>query len=242
LQLYNARSLAKDAAGDTQEAGELLRQVVELDQWTPEFQRDYVRLLQQQQRLEEVAAFVTGQESMSTWHTTNITYSEHHNTAVQSIMDTYFTPKKPIKRQFENLLELTGSGSFPETVASGGVLSFQLYWKALQNIQENLIFSVHLVRQGLWPGVEFIEKVQTKLGTPRLSRFSLDYMPLEGAYQTGDWLPGEYIRDPYSLLLPPHLTPGEYAVYIEVLHPLDRQPLRSGTTREINIGELRIEG
>jgi hypothetical protein len=112
----------------------------------------------------------------------------------------------------------------------------------LQDIQENLTFSVHLVRQGLWPGVEFIEKIQTKLGMPRLSRFSLDHIPLEGAYPTQDWLPGEYIRDPYNLLLPSHLTPGQYTMYIEVLHPLDRRPLRSGPARKIDIGELRIEG
>lgn len=242
LQLYHTLSLAKNATGDAQDAGNLLHQVVEFDQWTPEFQRDYVRLLQQQQHPEDAVTFVTGQESTSIWHTANITYSEDHYGALQSIVTTYFTPKEPVEQQFENLIELIGCDPPPETAAPGGALSFQLYWKALRDIQENLVFSIRLVRQGMWPGVEFVEKVQTKLGTPHISRFSFDHAPLEGAYPTQDWLPGEYIRDPYTLILPSHLTPGQYAVYIEVLHPLDRRPLRSGAAQKINIGNVRIEG
>ena len=43
-------------------------------------------------------------------------------------------------------------------------------------------------------------------------RAQKDNAPMNGTYPTTLWQPGEFVRDTYTLSLPPDLPPGDYAL------------------------------
>lgn len=232
IKIYHQLALVKQAAGQREAARDLLRQVVETDSSTPEFQRDYLMLLQASQQLEKAAEFATAPERSSRWHTGVATYLEKPRTT--------FTPEVAVNRTFEQKLELVGYDALPQSAITGHPLPVHLYWKALQDIPENLHFTLHLAKHGLWPDVPLLEKVQQKLGLPYVTRYAVEYVPVNGAYPTTQWLAEEYIRDAHRLDLPANLAPGRYTLYLGVRNPAEERLLRSNSNTTLKVGDLLI--
>jgi hypothetical protein len=71
-----------------------------------------------------------------------------------------------------------------------------------------------------------------------------DSQPLNGAYPTSQWQPGETIIDPITLPLPENLPAGTYSLYTGMyqLDTLERLPVTNDTTGEnaILLGEITL--
>lgn len=86
------------------------------------------------------------------------------------------------------------------TAQPGDVIHLILKWESLAKAEESYTIFVHLIDGNNVPYV------------------ALDYTPLGGATPTHlwipKWLPGQQMLDPYRLVIPPDLPPGDY--WIEV--------------------------
>jgi len=71
-----------------------------------------------------------------------------------------------------------------------------------------------------------------------------DRQPLDGAYPTSRWQPGETVIDPVAFPLPENLEVGEYALFVGLyrLDTLERLPVANDTTGEnaILLGEITL--
>lgn len=90
--------------------------------------------------------------------------------------------------------------SDPITTQPGDVIHLILEWESLAQAEESYTVFVHLIDGNNVPHV------------------ALDYTPLGGSAPTHlwipKWLPGQQMLDPYRLVIPPELPPGNY--WIEV--------------------------
>lgn len=90
--------------------------------------------------------------------------------------------------------------SSPLTASPGDTIHLTLRWRALDKAEESYTVFVHLIDLANQPLV------------------ALDYTPLGGAMPTHlwipKWLPGQEMRDPYSLQIPPDLPPGQYLIEV----------------------------
>jgi hypothetical protein len=53
----------------------------------------------------------------------------------------------------------------------------------------------------------------------------VDLPPLAGVAPTTTWLPGEILTDPYTLPLPPSLSPGDYRLITGLYHAVTGERL-----------------
>jgi hypothetical protein len=71
-----------------------------------------------------------------------------------------------------------------------------------------------------------------------------DRQPLDGAYPTSQWLPGETVIDPISMPLPKNLPSGQYVLYIGLyrLDTLERLTVTNDATGEnaVRLGEVDL--
>jgi hypothetical protein len=90
--------------------------------------------------------------------------------------------------------------SDPITAKPGEAINLILKWESLAKAEESYTVFVHLIDGNNVPHV------------------ALDYTPLGGSSPTHlwipKWLPGQQLLDPYRLVIPPDLPPGDY--WIEV--------------------------
>lgn len=99
----------------------------------------------------------------------------------------------PTSVMFGDAIELVGA-DFPETVRRPGTIRASLY------------FRVHKRPPGGF-------KVFVHFDAPGEPRLIGDHSPLNGAFPTENWLPGEYIRDTFDVDVPLMTTPaGTYTV------------------------------
>lgn len=89
-------------------------------------------------------------------------------------------------------------------------LELRLYWQSLQSLDTSYTVFVHL------------------LGPDGQVWGQSDRKPMDGEALTTGWIPGEYIHDPYSLLLRPDAPAGEYRLEIGMSDPTNgvRLPVR----------------
>jgi hypothetical protein len=78
----------------------------------------------------------------------------------------------------------------------GSILTVKLHWQGLADMTED--YTVFL--QVLNDQDQIVGQV--------------DAWPLQGTYPTGQWQPGEMVEDPYEILLPPDLPPGNYRLQV----------------------------
>ena len=101
----------------------------------------------------------------------------------------------PLRTMFDDTIELIGA-DFPESIRRPGAIPLTLY------------FRVHKKPK---PGFKIFGHFDAP-GQPRLLG---DHSPLNGAFPTDYWLPGEYIRDTFDVDVPLMTTPaGTYTVLI----------------------------
>ncbi len=91
-----------------------------------------------------------------------------------------------------------------------------LFWSALSPIESDYTVFIHL----------------RDAANNTLAQW--DSQPLNGAYPTSQWLPGEMVIDPVSLTLPESLPPGEYYLAIGMydLNTLERLPVAADVSGE----------
>jgi len=80
-------------------------------------------------------------------------------------------------------------------------IELTLHWHALREMSESYTAFVHLVDAN---------------GAVRAQQ---DNAPVNNTYPTILWLPGEFVRDTYTLALPPDLPPGKYTLQVGMYLP-----------------------
>ena len=94
-----------------------------------------------------------------------------------------------------------------DSLQPGETLRLVLYWRALQQIQENYTVFVHVARAD---------------GTTLVQR---DVQPRDGAHSTSSWVTDELVTDPYELSIPIDATPDIYRLRVGMYSPATMQRL-----------------
>ncbi len=93
-------------------------------------------------------------------------------------------------------------GGTPPTAMPGDTLLLDLYWEAETHVERSYVVFTHLIGETFNPAT----------GNPVWAQD--DQVPLEGAYPTTHWIPGQPLRDRYELHLPEETPPGVYILEI----------------------------
>jgi hypothetical protein len=97
---------------------------------------------------------------------------------------------------FDNKLRLRGATYGAGDYRPGETIKLTLQWEAVRAMDEAYKVFVHV------------------LGPDGLPIAQQDNEPLNGTYPTTRWQQGERVSDPYAIVLPADLAPGEYAVEV----------------------------
>jgi hypothetical protein len=104
-------------------------------------------------------------------------------------------PRVPAFAEFGDVIELVGA-DYPTTLRRPGKINLTLHFR---------------VNQRPPPG----QKVFVHFDSPGEPRLLGDHAPLDGAFPTSHWLPGEYINDTVEVDVPLMTTPaGRYTLYL----------------------------
>ncbi len=116
----------------------------------------------------------------------------------------------------------------PITAQPGDIIHLTLKWEALDYAEESYTIFVHLIDLANRPIV------------------ALDYTPLGGAMPTHlwfpKWLPGQQMRDPYRLQIPPDLPPGDYLIEVGLYEMVGNRRLHISDLQGNLIGDRYILG
>jgi hypothetical protein len=86
-------------------------------------------------------------------------------------------------------------------------LQITLRWRALRPINQDYVVFVHITPPN---------------GIPIAQR---DARPLDGAFPTPAWTPGQLVSDPYRLTLPPDVPAGRYQIRVG-MYPLGQPQIQ----------------
>jgi hypothetical protein len=133
------------------------------------------------------------------------------------------TPKKALRANFENRVELIGY-DLDDTVYRGGKFPITLYFHAKGQMPSGYKIFIHFDQPA--------------------NRFHGDHVPLNGKYPTQYWLPGDYIIDRHEVEIPLLTTPsGRYKVYAGFWLGSKRLKVTDGPNDGANrviLGTLRV--
>jgi hypothetical protein len=134
----------------------------------------------------------------------------YHTRANRSPIPT--KPDTPINAQLGNAIRLNGYTLNAKQLP----LQLTLFWSALSPVESDYTVFIHL----------------RDAANNTLAQW--DRQPLNGAYPTDQWLPGEMVIDPVSLTLPKNLPPGKYYLAIGMynLNTLERLPVAEDVSGE----------
>jgi hypothetical protein len=102
----------------------------------------------------------------------------------------------PPGANFGNVIRLREATYGAAAYHAGETVRLTLEWEAMRAMDEAFKVFVHI------------------LGPNGLPIAQQDNEPLNGTYPTTRWQPGERVSDPYAIVLPADLSPGEYAVEV----------------------------
>lgn len=103
----------------------------------------------------------------------------------------------PNGAMFGGAIALSGTSAVPSEVGAGTErVELVLYWQAREVVEQPYTVFVHL------------------LDSAGNLAAQVDAAPLGGARPTTSWLPGEYLSDPYTLLVPTGLAPATYRLEV----------------------------
>lgn len=100
----------------------------------------------------------------------------------------------PVLYRISDVAELVAIASPPASVSAGDTLSYTLTWRCLQSPDRDYVVFVHLLDEAGQLLVAY------------------DRPPLDGAFPTHLWQPGDTVVDQRQMSLPPDLPPGTYRV------------------------------
>jgi mannosyltransferase len=126
-------------------------------------------------------------------------------------------------------IALLGFAPAHATVRAGAPLDVDVYWQAQQptNIDEHLYVGLFAAD-----------------GKPVAST---DDVPLGNALGTSRWTPGEILREPVRLIVPPSVAPGTYVLRVAMYNPLTNEPLAAppgewvGANDQVVLTAVRVE-
>jgi len=107
----------------------------------------------------------------------------------------------PVGARLGESLTLVGVDLSATDVSAGDVVTVTLVWRAEAEAASDYTVFIHLVDAG--------ERLVAQTDAP----------PLDGAYPTSWWMPGEVVRDPHRLPLPADLPPGRYTLRVGLYEP-----------------------
>ena len=116
----------------------------------------------------------------------------------------------------------------PLSVNRGDVVIITPRWEALDFAEESYTIFVHLIDLN------------------NVSYASLDYTPLGGAVPTHlwfpKWLPGQRVADPYRLVIPEELPPGQYLIEVGLYEMTSQRRLAMHDANGNQVGDRYIAG
>jgi len=95
-----------------------------------------------------------------------------------------------------NRISLYGYDSSSDVVRPGETVHLTLYWRALDTMETSYTVFTHV------------------LDSENRVRAQMDGLPQGGARPTTGWVPEEYIRDQYELVVQPEALPGDYIIEV----------------------------
>ncbi|MCZ7547118.1 MAG: hypothetical protein M5R40_27965 [Anaerolineae bacterium] len=119
-------------------------------------------------------------------------------------------------------IRLLGVTIDPRTAQPGAVVNVELVWQAEAEIEQSYTVFVHLYNPD---------------GTIRTQQ---DHPPVDGAYPTNLWAPGEVVVDRYALALPPDTPPGAYALGVGFYLQEGGARLPVGDTDWLDLGTVLV--
>lgn len=117
-----------------------------------------------------------------------------------------FEPARPLGVKF-GAVTLLGTGQIPESVPRGATIPISLYWRSNHRLHRPYAVFVHLTGPG---------------------RFQSDHFPAPGRLSVDRWVPGETIRDTFSLAIPKDAAPGLYRASVGMWDPARHLGLHRG--------------
>jgi len=107
----------------------------------------------------------------------------------------------PIGARLGGSITLVGADLSSARVMAGDTVTVTLVWQAEAEVAHDYTVFVHLMDAGGQPAAQ------------------ADAPPLDGAYPTSWWLPGDVVRDPHRLAIPADLAPGVYTLLVGMYEP-----------------------
>jgi hypothetical protein len=135
-------------------------------------------------------------------------------------------PEVAINATLNDTIELVGYTLEPTNPPANSQLKLTLFWESLSSLPTDYTTFVHLRNRD---GVTVAQR---------------DAQPLDGAYPTSRWQPGETVIDPIVLSLPADLPAGQYQLVVGMyqLDTLERLAVANDTSGEnaIFLGEVTV--
>jgi len=131
----------------------------------------------------------------------------------------------PVGVRFGDTIELAGVNGAEWEVAKGSAFVMSCVWRSLAPAGRDYQVFVHFVGPG---------------GRVRLQQ---DHEPVGGAYPTGQWRPGDIVRESFLVVVPPDTPSGTYEVVVGVWDPVTgaRLPATGGSARDaVTVGGLTV--
>ncbi|MFQ6014801.1 MAG: glycosyltransferase family 39 protein [Anaerolineae bacterium] len=124
----------------------------------------------------------------------------------------------PLAVSLGDSLDLLGFDGGLESVEAGRGIDLILYWRPRQPMSAN-----YRVSMGLKDGHGHSWTV-------------FDGQPIGPLYPTSQWVPGEVLRDPWRLIVPPGTPPGEYTLELGMYEPATGKELEVKDSRSVSPG------
>ena len=121
--------------------------------------------------------------------------------------DAELAAARPIHARFGQDISLLAYTSATRTVDAKSVLDLTLYWQSGAPVPDNYTVFVHLLDS-----------------SGRLVA-QVDAPPQNGTLPTSVWKPGQIVKDPYHIMIPTGLRPGEYTIELGLYTPTDLKRL-----------------
>lgn len=116
-------------------------------------------------------------------------------------------PQQPLAADLAGRVRLLGYDLPPEPAQPGAAITLTLHWQVQAPLDRDYTVFIHL-----------LDENDTHIR-------SADGPPLDNAYPTSFWAPGENLTDPHRLTIPPDLAAGRYAIAVGLYDPVSGERL-----------------
>ncbi|GAK52270.1 putative lipoprotein [Candidatus Moduliflexus flocculans] len=253
-RLYDALGVSLAQQGEWEEAERYFHAAANPSIRKPaEVQAAFVKTLLHLQQWDEVLEMLSHEKIDETGHTGQWTHvlslrddsGELPNipSQVQEKFDEMwraFSPVSAADLTFGKQIRFLGYDVSASSLKPGEQMRIRYYWQALAAMNTNYTIFVHITRQEESAAALAANRLLRRIGIGQAHMFQQDHAPFHGDYPTRQWLQGEWLREEYTVMIPPQLAPGVYDIWIGVYDPTSGQRLISKSGEKTKIGELTI--